>query len=126
VSTRQLELPIHGFGAPPSHASIELRALSGHERILRGLTAVGTGLAVAVLVLPIPIVHFAVPPFSILTGLVFGVRRTLQREIVTTARGRCPLCGTEQTLGLNGRQLRVPRDLKCRSCLQLLTLDSAA
>jgi hypothetical protein len=126
VSTRHLALPIRGFGAPPSQASIDLRTLTGRERIRRGLAAVGTGLAVAVLVLPVPIVHFAVPPFSIVAGLVIGVRRTLQREVVTSARGRCPFCGAEQTLGLNGGRLHLPRDLKCRSCLQLLTLESAA
>lgn len=125
VTTRHLDLSIRGFGAPPSHASIELRTLSRRERIRRGLTAVGAGFAVAVLALPIPIVHFAVPPVSILAGLVFGVRRALQREIVSTAQGHCPFCGMDQTLGLNGSRLRLPRDLKCRSCLQLLTLESA-
>jgi hypothetical protein len=61
-----------------------------------------------------------------LAGIVFGVRRAFQREIITAARGPCPFCGTEQTLGLAGSTYRLPRDLKCRSCLQLLTLDEAA
>ena len=126
MSIRQEHLPIQGFGAAPTSANIEIQTLSTGERLRRGATPPMIGLGVAIMVLPIPIVHFAVPPMAILCGLALGVRRALQREIIATARGCCPFCGAEQSLGLAGADYRLPRDLKCRSCLRLLTLDRAA
>lgn len=125
MSVRRLQLAISGFGAEPTRAAVDVRGLSGRERLRRGAAAPLIGLGVALLVLPIPVVHFAVPPMAILGGVAVGVRRFLQREIITAARGPCPFCGTDQTLGLSGATYRVPRDLKCRACLQLLTLDEA-
>jgi hypothetical protein len=126
MTTREIQLPIRGFGASPSSATLEVGTLSGRERIRRGATAVGIGVLIALMVLPIPIVHFAVPPMAILGGCVVGIRRLLQKEIITGARGVCPFCGAEQTLGLSGSSFHLPRDLKCRSCLKLLRIDKAA
>jgi hypothetical protein len=126
VSVRHLQLPIHGFGAKATQAAIDVQTLSGRERLRRGAVPPVIGLAVAIMVLPIPIVHFAVPPMAILGGIVLGVRRLFQREVITSARGPCPCCGAEQSLGLTGASYRLPRDLKCRACLQLLTLEEAA
>ncbi|HXW97734.1 MAG TPA: hypothetical protein VEI47_09120 [Gemmatimonadales bacterium] len=120
---RRIQLPIRGFGAAPSQATLEVATLSTGERFRRGAMAPVFGFGVALLVLPIPIVHLAVPPFAIIGGMVMGVRRAFQKEIITSARGTCPFCGTEQTLGLNGSRYRLPRDLKCRSCSQLLSLE---
>lgn len=126
MTRRQVRLPIRGFGTEPTHATLEVRTLSGRERLRRGAEVLGLGLGVAILVLPIPIVHFAVPPMAILAGLVLGVRRARQGEVIAAARGPCPFCGIDQTLGLTGASYRLPRDLKCRSCLRLLTLEPAA
>ena len=125
MNVRQLQLPIRGFGAPPTQANITVCTLTGGERLRRGAMGPAVGLGIAVLVLPIPIVHLAVPPFALLGGIIVGVRRALQREVFDKARGACPFCGADQTLGLNGAVFRLPRDLKCRSCLRLLTLEAA-
>ncbi len=119
---RQVRLPLTGFGANPSEAAIEIRTLSGKERFRRAAMAPLIGLGIAVLVLPIPIVHFAVPPVALIGGVVLAVRRASQGELISTAHGACPFCGTDQTLGLNGTAYRLPRNLKCRSCLKLMTL----
>jgi hypothetical protein len=126
MSVRRVYPSLRGFGAEPSRATLDVRTLSGRERLRRGAVPVLIGLGVAVLVLPIPIVHLAVPPMAILGGILLGVRRLFQREIIATARGPCPFCGTEQTLGLAGSRYRLPRELKCRACLQLLTLAETA
>ncbi|HEY7681621.1 MAG TPA: hypothetical protein VH879_03165 [Gemmatimonadales bacterium] len=120
-----MRLPIRGFGARPTEAEIAVRTLTGMERLRRGAIVPAMGLGLAVLVLPIPIVHLAVPPVALLGGIVLGVRRALQREIFERARGACPFCGNEQTLGLNGAVYRLPRDFKCRACGRLLTLEAA-
>ncbi len=122
---RALHLPISGFGVRSSQANIEIRSLSGRERLRRAAMAPLIGLGVAIAVLPIPIVHFAVPPVALLGGIVVGLRRATQRELFATAHGPCPFCGTEQTLGVNGSAYRLPRTLSCRSCRKPLTLDAA-
>jgi hypothetical protein len=120
-----LDLPMQGFGTPKTHAQVEVTALSTGARLRRAALAPAIGLGIGLLVLPIPIVHLAVPPVALVTGVVVGLRRALQGEIITQAHGPCPFCGTEQTLGLNGSAYRLPRNLKCRSCLKLFTISEA-
>lgn len=122
---RRVRLPLRGFGAQATQADIEVRTLTGKERVRRGAVGPAVGLGVALLVLPIPIVHLAVPPLALVTGFVMGIRRALQREIFVDARGSCPFCGAQQTLGLIGAKYRLPRDVKCGSCLRALSLEAA-
>ena len=124
MTSREVRLQLTGFGARPTVATIEVRALTGGERIRRAAIAPLAGLGIAILVLPIPVVHFAVPPVALISGVVFGFRRVAQRELVAAGHGACPFCGTEQTLGMNGTAYRLPRDLKCHSCLRPITLDA--
>lgn len=123
MNIRHLSLPLSGFGTSPSRAEIEVGSLSSGERFRRAAIAPVIGLGVSLAVLPIPIVHFAVPPVALVTGVVMGIRRALQSEIITSATGSCPFCGATQTLGLNGTPYRMPRDLKCHSCLKPFTID---
>ena len=124
MSTRHLALPINGFGTKPSVAEIEIQQLSPRERLRRAAIAPAIGFGVAIAVLPIPIVHLAVPPFAILAGIVIGIRRAAIPEVFASAHGPCPFCGAEQTFGLTGAAFRLPRDFKCRICLRLLSLDA--
>ena len=117
-------LPLTGFGTPRSHATLEIGSLTAGERFRRAAKAPALGLLISVAVLPIPIVHFAVPPAAILTGIALGIRRIGQRQIITRAEGSCPFCGTTQTLGLTGSSFRMPRELKCRSCLKPFTISA--
>jgi hypothetical protein len=121
---RTIRLPISGFGVAPSQASIEVRSLSGRERLRRAGLAPLVGLGIAIAVLPIPIVHLAVPPVALIGGIVMGLRRATQRELFETAHGPCPFCGTDQTLGVNGAPFHLPRTLSCRSCRKPLTLGA--
>jgi hypothetical protein len=126
LSVREELVSIRGFGVVPASATISVHSLSGKERARRAGFPPMIGVGVAILVLPIPIVHLAVPPMAILGGLFLGIRRGLQREIISQARGSCPFCGVEQSLGLTGTNYHLPRDLKCSACLRPLTLEAAA
>lgn len=116
-------LGITGIGTPTLPATTEVRTLSAPERLRRAALAPALGVGVALIVLPIPIVHLFVPPLALIGGVAVGVRRLGQRELFVSVRGTCPCCGTEQSFGLSGARYRVPQELKCRSCLQLLQLD---
>jgi hypothetical protein len=83
--------------------------------------AVG-GLVLALVALPIPLVHFVLVPAALLLGLGWAAVRLGQREIFASAEGACPFCGTEQRLGLAGRAFRLPRRVHCRPCRRELDL----
>lgn len=125
MTPRARSLSLSGFGVAPSRAEVETRTLTAGARLRRAGKAPLIGLGVAILVLPIPVVHFAVPPLALVAGLVIGARRIGQGELFTSARGRCPFCGTEQSLGLSGSAFRLPRSIKCHACLRAMTLDAA-
>ncbi len=65
---RPIELSLQGFGTGRGIARAEIRSLSGGERLQRALLGPAVGVGIAVLVLPIPVVHFMVPPVAIVGG----------------------------------------------------------
>ena len=58
------EIPIHvkGFGAPPTDAVVDIAVLSGADRLKRAGRTMGIALIVALIALPIPLVHFVLVP----------------------------------------------------------------
>jgi hypothetical protein len=116
-------LSLKGFGAPATPAAVTTSRLSLRQRLLRGGRVFGLGLASALLMLPIPIIHLIGPPIAILLGLGLGIRRLGEGEIFVSAEGSCPFCHTSQPLGLAGSRFRLPCDLICSSCRQPLRLE---
>jgi hypothetical protein len=114
--TRPLEVSLKGFGSPPSHAVVVVETLSLGDRLRRAAIALGIGAAVAVVALPIPLVHLVLVPAAALLGVVFGVVRLGQREIIRSAEGTCPFCSNHQRLGVAGRVFRLPREVFCNRC----------
>ncbi|MBK7349334.1 MAG: hypothetical protein IPI92_05670 [Gemmatimonadetes bacterium] len=116
---------LRGLGAAPVPVRLPIRSLGPAERLRRAALGPLGGLGVAIAVLPVPIIHLVLPPVALLTGVVLGVRRGLVRALFGAARGTCPCCGQEQSLGLTGTPYRLPRELKCHACRQILTLEAA-
>lgn len=123
MSTHTVNATLRGFGTPPTSATLVVEQLTPGRRLGRAGAALGLGVAAAAIALPIPIVHFVLVPGSLLVGLILAAVRVSQREIVKTAEGSCPFCGTRQRLGLAGRKYRLPRRVHCSSCGQELDLD---
>ncbi len=123
MSATQPQIGIRGIGTGPVAATVEVRSLAAGERLRRAAMRPALGVGIALIVLPIPIVHLIVPPVALVGGVVVGVHRLLQRDLFVGVRGPCPCCGIEQSFGLNGAEYRLPQALKCHACLQLLTLD---
>lgn len=123
MDTREAHLPMTGWGSDRTEAALTIARLTARERLRRGVTAPLAGLGIAIMVLPIPVVHFMVPPLAILGGIVLGFRRATTREVILSAHGPCPFCGTNQTLGLNGSAYHMPRNLHCRNCRKAFTID---
>ena len=66
---------MHGFGAPPASARAEVAELAPAERLKRAALVFGAFVAVAVVALPIPIVHFVLVPGGLLLAVTLGVLR---------------------------------------------------
>jgi hypothetical protein len=126
MSTRSLTVPLTGFGCAPTEAQVTVESLSLRARLARGAAVAGGGLALAVIALPIPLVHFVLVPAALLLGITFGSIRLGQREIFSSAEGACPFCGTRQRLGLAGRVFRLPRRVFCSNCQRELDLGRDA
>ncbi len=122
MTTHTLTAPLRGFGAPPTSATLVIERLTPRRRLARAAAALGLGIAAAAIALPIPLVHFVLVPGSLVVGLVLAGMRLSQREIVQSAEGPCPFCGTRQPLGLAGGKFRLPRRIHCSSCGRELDL----
>lgn len=120
--TRTIDLQLRGFGALPATARAEVAELSPVDRLKRAAVVFGAFIAVAVVALPIPIVHFVLVPAGLLLAFTLGAWRLREGVIFRGVEGRCPLCGAEQRFPLMGR-FRVPRPVDCEHCRRRLTLE---
>src|SRR3954452_15687464 len=124
VNTQSLEVPLKGFGASPTRAQLVVDNLTTGQRLRRAGVALAAGGALALIALPIPLVHFVLVPGALLLGLIFAALRLNQRQVIRSAKGSCPYCGTHQRLGLTGRVFRLPREVFCDKCRRPLDLGA--
>jgi hypothetical protein len=75
VTTRTEQLHLEGFGAAPAEARAEVAVLTPSERLKRAAIVFGAFIAVALIALPIPLVHFVVVPTGLLLAFVLGLYR---------------------------------------------------
>jgi hypothetical protein len=122
VTTRSLELRLHGFGAPTAPARAEIAELAPVDRLKRAAVVFGAFIAVAIVALPIPIVHLMLVPGALLLAFILGGLRLREDAIFRDVSGGCPFCGTQQHFPLFG-QFRLPKDVHCSSCGRKLTLE---
>jgi len=89
VTTKVLELGLHGFGAPTVPARVEVAELEPTERIKRAAVVFGAFVAVAIVALPIPIVHLMLVPGALLLAVVLGGLRLRDRAIFRDVSDGC-------------------------------------
>jgi hypothetical protein len=124
MEVRSLQGSLRGFGVKPAVAYLEVDTLTLTDRLKRATTIFGLAVVLALIAIPIPIVHFLLVPGALLVGAVLALVRLGQAEIFQSARGRCPFCGTEQSFNVMGR-FRLPKKLFCSSCQRQLLLEEA-
>ena len=122
MTTRSLELRLHGFGAPTAPARAEIAELAPADRLKRAAVVFGAFIAVAIVALPIPIVHLMLVPGALLLAFILGGLRLREDAIFRDVSGGCPFCGTQQHFPLFGR-FRLPKDVHCSTCGRKLTLE---
>lgn len=122
MELREVPVQVKGYGAPPSAAVVDIAVLSGADRLKRAGMIFGISLAVALIALPIPLVHLVLVPGALVAGFVLAGNRLSQSEIFRRAVGKCPFCGTEQTFPIMGR-FRLPKSAHCIKCGRELSLE---
>ncbi|HEX3233619.1 MAG TPA: hypothetical protein VHR41_05450 [Gemmatimonadales bacterium] len=125
MEVRTLELPLKGFGASPTAAKVELVVLTPAERLKRAAVLLGVFLLVALVALPVPIVHLFLVPGALLLGLMLSARRLGQVKIFRRVEGRCPFCGTQQSFSVMG-PFRLPKQVHCVQCHRALAIEGEA
>ena len=122
MTIRTLDLRLHGFGAPTAPARAAVADLAPADRVKRAAVVFGAFVAVAIVALPIPIVHLMLVPGAVLLAFVLGGLRLRENAIFRGVSGKCPFCGTEQHFPLFGR-FRLPKDVHCTNCGRKLMLE---
>jgi hypothetical protein len=114
-------------GGPQTPGVAVLAIPDGSSRLRSAGIALGLGVLLALVFLPIPIVHFAGVPLALLGGLVIAARRLAPGARLRTIRGACPHCGHEQSfyLGPSWKRGGVSRQLVCERCAQTLAAVEA-
>lgn len=123
----ETELPVtllawSGGPTSPAKATVTQSALG--SRVLKALRTVGLGLVVAVVLLPVPVIHLA--GIGILVAcLGMAVWQLRPGPRVRAVQGPCPHCGHEQRywLGLNVGPMTLPKNTSCESCARMLTIE---
>lgn len=123
MEVREVPVQVKGFGAPPASAVIDIAVLSGADRLKRAGVILGISLAVALIAIPIPLVHLVLVPGALVGGFIVAGTRLTQSEIFRRAVGKCPFCGTEQTFSVMGR-FRLPKGAHCVNCGRELSLET--
>ena len=93
MTTRTLELRLHGFGAPAAPARAEIADLAPADRFKRAAVVFGAFVAVAIVALPIPIVHFMLVPGGLLLAVVLGGLRLREDAIFRDVSGAARSAG---------------------------------
>lgn len=109
-------------GGPRTPGVLAVTVPDTGQRVRSAAVALGLGVLLALVFLPIPIVHFAGVPLALLVGLVVGVRRLAPGPRARAIRGPCPHCGHEQSyfLGPRWKRIGLPRRLSCERCAAVL------
>jgi hypothetical protein len=75
MRSRSLDLPLRAAGAAPETAQVEIGVLDPGDRLKRAGLALTAGVGVALVALPIPIVHLVLVPGGLILGLGLALRR---------------------------------------------------
>ena len=73
MEVQSLELPITAFGTETTAVRVELDILSPADRLKRAALTIGISLAVAIVAIPIPLVHLVLVPGALMLGMILSL-----------------------------------------------------
>ncbi len=108
-----------------NQGTVVLRSVPRAVARRKGLTIWGVSWGAAVMMLPIPLVHFIAVPLLVLLGPIVGItvfKITAGAVDVVSGGGACPDCGSP--VNLAGRDAHWPLDAQCEQCEARLLIRS--
>jgi hypothetical protein len=123
IKTMGKRVPVRLTGKPNHIATGEVyvRAWSSSDRTKRAIKTFCVWLAVAVLSVAVPILHFfLVPLFFVLAVIMAGVTYA-QTSVVLGGEGTCPFCGAK--LDIVKKSNRWPLDEVCDRCKRHVSVE---
>jgi len=114
------------LGKPDSPATARVRRYDRAMRMSRMLRTLGTGWALAVAAIFLPVLHFILVPALALGTPLIALQRWGEAAVLIGASGACPACGKPQDWKLHPSKLGEPVAQRCESCGRALTLVTAA
>ena len=122
-----LPVEVHASGAAPAAGQLVIEHPSRGRRVREAILMVLGGAVLAVVLLPVPIIHL-VGIGLFLTISVLAVRRVGAPAVIRSAHGTCPRCHAEGPffVGFGRKRLQLPITTSCGKCAFPLTLHRAA
>ena len=112
-------------GGPTTAGKATTTSLAFGARALKAPRTVAIGLVIAVVLLPVPVIHLA--GIGIFVGcLVVAVFQLRPGLRIASVEGPCPHCGHVQKfwLGLNVGPMKFPKGTSCEACAKTLTIEA--
>ncbi|MBS1961546.1 MAG: hypothetical protein JST04_04980 [Bdellovibrionales bacterium] len=109
---------------PPTNGKVEVVTFDAKARSRRALKILGMCWGMALLCIPIPIIHFTVLPTLLIAGVVLFVRMSGQSSQILGGEGTCPEC--RKTFRIAKADHRFPMDELCEHCRTSVSISDAA
>lgn len=104
-----------------SDGRAQITELTSSERALRALKKGSIFFGIALLTIPVPMLHFILVPTFLLLSIGFFATTMAERQVVTKFEGPCPKCKTP--IVMTGVFKISGTKETCHSCRQLLKIE---
>ena len=107
-----------------TRAAGTLDEFSAADRVKRAAATFAIGVLVAVLFIPIPIIHLLAIPFALIAGTAISIRQSMSVARLRPLRMPCPKCGGTNRVGggVGLRDVATPVERMCDECRRGLQL----
>ena len=100
---------------------VERRDLSKEERVARGMRIFGIFFGAAFLCVFVPVLHFILPPLSLIIGTILAINEYNGRSEVMRGEITCPNC--KKVMEMPKETEEWPLSKRCTGCSFNLTID---
>ena len=111
---RTIDTVIAAQGLDATAGTARIHELTEQEKTSRARKAAGACVAVGVVSLAIPLVHFVLPWFMLIVASVVYKKVSQQSAVLMEATGPCPKCGA--TMSIEEQTLEWPIEWNCQGC----------
>ena len=94
-STQTYSAVVHALDERQSTGTFQVRTLSQQDRIFVGLKWLGIAWLIGLCFIPVPMIHFVIPPLMFALGPIVFIKGFLGHQRIEEGRVDCPNCQKE-------------------------------